>query len=195
MKYLIPVITGTAGIIVGIFSALGHNYTGYAFAAALIITAAIAAVITASQERVRPCIVPIRYGREPDGRCGLVLENDNDGKPAYDISIFEKKIAVGSWSLVFWDSPIPRLTKGKEALVESHVDLPSHVGMTGDALHQGMVKHGIVEISVKVRYKDQDNRWYESICRIERDVLASGGLKALFMKQRRIKLFWGWFRR
>ena len=158
-------------------------YAGYGVAIGLFAFA----IVVSGREMSKPFVVPIRYGREPDNHCGLIIANDNESEPAYDIFVLDQTIAVGSWTLYFLPSVIPRLTKesGSEALFQTGVELSSRMQMTGDALFNGMVKNTITAITLTLVYKDRHNRWYKSICRIERDVLASGGLRTGLVRQRR----------
>src|ERR1700722_10822895 len=175
MRSLIPVITAGAAIIgMGILTALGHPYAGYATAVALLIFAGIIALITTSQERIKPCVVPVRFGQhKPGSHYGLIVMNERES--AFNISIPENEIPIGSSQLVFWSRNIPRLTKENgEALIEAHLALPSRTTLTGDGLFDQMVKNKLAEVTVDITYKDGGNRWYKTICRIERDVLVSG---------------------
>ena len=189
MRYLIPVITAGAAIIVGVFSALGHIYSGYGIAAILLLIAGTIAIKEASREKTRPCIVPVRYGQiTPVSFHGLIITNEHESV-AYDISIPERQreIPIGSSRLVFWEKNIPRLTKGAEALIDTHIQLPSRTTLTGNGLHGQMVKNNVVDVCVPIVYKDADNHWYQTTCKIERDFHAEHGLAVRYVGLKRIK--------
>jgi hypothetical protein len=50
-----------------------------------------------------------------------------------------------------------------------------------------MRKFKVDEIGVKLIYKDAENHWYETIGKIERDVMAVGGLLVRYVRRERTK--------
>jgi hypothetical protein len=197
MKYVPPVFVGAAGIIVAITTGLvqAHNahaslipyLPGYCVAAVLVVLALIMAVVSSKREQLKPRIVPVRYGSLPDRRCGLIIANE--GEPAYDISVAKSQVLIGAARLKFMPG-IARLTKeAGEALLEAWIELsPGKVSMGSDLFDQ-MRNDGVPAITLNVIYKDGESRWYKSVCKIERDVLAAGGITTRFVGQRRTKLF------
>jgi hypothetical protein len=120
-----------------------------------------------------------------EGRDGLTIAND--GEPAYDISAPETGVPIGPARLKFMGD-ISRLTKDDgEAAFETFIEISPHNMTMGSGLFDQLRKSGVTDVTFAVRYKDGGNRWYKSLCRIERDVHATGGLTARFVGQRRTK--------
>jgi hypothetical protein len=130
----------------------------------------------------RPCVVPVRYGKDDrNNRTGILLVNETD-LVGYDISIPD--IPVGSSRLHFWGKVLPRLAKSDgQALLESAIEVSKGSALLGNGLSQEMVRQKIDSISFLITYKDADNRHYTTIARIERDVLSPDGLTARFVEQ------------
>lgn len=153
-------------------------YVGYALAVVFLIVGFIVAHYEGKKAvddgSDAPRVAPVRYGQLiPGGFYGLVLTNEHESV-AYDVCVPERKrnIPIGSSRLVFWDRSISRLTKSQEALIDAHIELSPRTTMTGDGLHDEMVKNNVIDIEVPILYKDADNHWYETTCKIERDVLS-----------------------
>jgi hypothetical protein len=129
---------------------------------------------------LRPRIVPVRFGR-PIGQtfAGLVIVND--GEPAYSVSI--PKIQIGHSTAVF-DLSLPRLSKN-DSEAFSDVVVRKTSGGTGypGGLFDSMRTQNIDEVSLDIKYKDGDNRWYVTKCKLERDVMTSGGISVQFVGQ------------
>lgn len=157
-------------------------YAGYGIALFLFVVA----LVLSNRELARPRIVPVRYGRDnAEGRYGLIIENEAESS-AFDISIADSEIPIGPAWLTF-SGGISRLTKGSgQAFIEAGIRLPSRTSLFGNALFEEMRKHQVVLVAVNITYKDGDNRWYKSVCQIERDVLAKNGLTTRFVRRQRI---------
>lgn len=143
--------------------------------------------INSKGESHRPRIVAVRYGSlrgSSKAYYGLVVVNE--GESAYDVSIPESAISIGSARLMF-RSGISRLTKEQgEALIEAWIETGPHESRFGSDLFDQMRKANIPRLAVSITYKDGDNRWYKTLCEIARDVHAPGGLTARFIRQRPI---------
>jgi pyrimidine deaminase RibD-like protein len=134
---------------------------------------------------LKPLVVPLRYGPSPPsagkhamGHHGLIVANH--GEPAYDVSVSTAKIPIGTSELRFEGSK-PVFTKADgEAFFIGTIELAPHYGTLGSGLFEEMRKFHVDEITVKLIYKDAENRWYETIGKIERDVGVSGGLSVRY---------------
>lgn len=120
---------------------------------------------------LRPNIVPVRYAKLPDLPV-LGLETANDGEVAYELSVPSVKLGT---SVVVFDGYCPRLTKTDEHLFwRVFVMTDTRSTTTGNGLRNEMVRQGIGEMVVPIQYKDGDNRWYATKCRLELDVSVRG---------------------
>ena len=131
---------------------------------------------------IRPRVIAVQYGsRQSDKRSGLFLVNE--GEPAYDISV--PSVQFGSAKLVFHASDIPRLVKSDgEQLCEASIEQSPGHSLLGNGLFSEMIAQHITEIEIPIRYKDGDNIYYVTTCKIERDVTAKGGLAVRYVHQR-----------
>jgi len=127
-----------------------------------------------------PKIRALRYGKEPPrGAACLVITND--GEPAYDVSIPD--IAVGK-SLLKIGCDIARLTHSDgDKLCEAWIVKSPHESALGESLRAEMVAQGIANIDIPIHYKDDENRWYRTLYKLERNVEASGGLVLRYIRQ------------
>ena len=140
---------------------------------------------------LRPLVVPLRYGPSPPsagkhkmGHHGLIVANH--GEPAYDVSVSTPKIQIGTSELRFEGSK-PVFTKADgDAFFVGTIELAPHYTTLGSGLFEEMRKFQVDEIAVKLIYKDAENRWYETIGKIERDVSVIGGLSVGYVRQERI---------
>jgi pyrimidine deaminase RibD-like protein len=137
---------------------------------------------------LKPLVVPLRYGPSPPGvgkhtmgHHGLIVANH--GEPAYDVSVSTPKIQIGTSELRLEGSR-PVFTKADgDAFFIGTIELAPHYGTLGSGLFEEMGKFKVDEITVKLIYKDAENRWYETIGKIERDVSVSGGLSVRYVRQ------------
>jgi hypothetical protein len=149
----------------------------------------------------RPRVVPVRYGKldegirrvggvwaKPDGsrfgteevllgrhlgKYGLFVVNEG-AEAAYDISVSEPH--VGTAKLQF-ETDKTRLSNGEgEAFFPALIAKGNGAFGFGSELFEEMRQQQIPEIEVILKYKDANNRWYRTVGKIERDVLAHGGL-------------------
>ncbi len=140
------------------------------------------------QPSSKPLVVPLRYGPSPPsagkhamGHHGLIVTNH--GEPAYDVSVSTPKIQIGTSELNFQGSK-PVFTKADgDTFFIGTIELAPHSRTLGDALFEEMRKFHVDEITVKLIYKDAENHWYETIGKIERDVMATGGLLVRYVRQ------------
>lgn len=200
----------------GVLFTNAHHYSAYvswAIAFALFI---IAWLMATHEEKSRPLIVPIRYARFDDGiqqingrwhkadgtlfsgedvlrgkhigKYGLFVKND--GEAAFDVVAAE--IKIGTSKLLF-ETDKPRLAKedGEEffgAWIELGPDEHTvNTSALGSGLFEEMRYKNIAEVPVILTYKDAENHWYKTIGKIERDVMATGGLTVRYVKQERSK--------
>jgi hypothetical protein len=127
----------------------------------------------------RPRIIPLRYGKQPDGHYGLFIENS--AEPAFDVCV-ATPVAVGEAKLVF-QNDFPSLTmKDGTVLLSAYIEKRPHDIDMGDLFEQ-MRLNGISAIDFPIDYKDGDNKHYRTNCKIERDVLKKGGLAVRFISQ------------
>lgn len=165
--------------------------------------------LTETEDGSIPIIVPLRYGsfnegvrsvgghwHKADGTPFKVDENvikrqvgkyglfvKNDGEPAYDVAVSEPHIGT---SVLKFETDKPRIAKedGEEFFPSWIETSPRHLIM-GSGLFEEMRKQNIPEIEVTLTYKDSRNRWYQTLSRIERDVMAHGGLTVRYVRQER----------
>jgi len=185
---------GVAGILAGIGTAIasangafaGHPHLHYWFygAAALLVLVAIIGGISGMTKGGHPAprIVATRYGQSstgtalhshgyPVGRSGLILVND--GEPAYEIGVYPGKVSLGAYKLCF-ENTIRRLTKNDgEAQLSTWIERSKSEGILGNDLFHFMRENNIVNVTIPIRYKDSSEKWYRSVCHIERDVVHS----------------------
>jgi hypothetical protein len=194
MNPKIPIALGVAGMLAAVGTAIanangafaGHphlSYWFYAGAVAMILVALILAFTTVEQKL--PHIVATRYGQGVFGtgiksrgyhvgESGLILVND--GEPAYEIGTYSPFVTFGTLKLRF-SNTINRLTREDgEAQISTWIERSEGGAVLGSGLFEIMRQEAIREVSVPVLYKGAKNRWYKSICKIERDVTVSGGL-------------------
>ena len=128
---------------------------------------------------LRPKIYPAAFGKSPMTFGGLTIFNE--GETAFLVSIPE--VQLGESTLKFKDT-LSHLSKsdGKK-LCEAWIEIPSGTHIGGAALSQAMGSQNIDKINVTINYKDGDNRWYETICEIERNLMAAEGLDTKFIRQ------------
>lgn len=133
-----------------------------------------------------PRIVPVQYGKPPQAGVshGLFIANDSD-IPTYEI--FIPDVRLGSLTVTF-SCNLPRLVKAEgEKFCEVWVKRGAHDEIGGSMLFGEMVKYNVGEIEFPIRYKDGGNRWYQTVCRMERDVTIAGGLRVSYIRQETIK--------
>jgi hypothetical protein len=128
----------------------------------------------------RPKIRALRYGSEPPhGRSGLVITND--GEIAYDISIPD--VRFGAFILKI-ECDMPRLTPSDgDKLCQAWIEKSPDTHSTGNNLFDEMVCQHIDDVEIPIYYKDEDNRWYKTRCKVERNVKTSGGLDVRYIAQ------------
>lgn len=133
-----------------------------------------------------PRIVPVQYGKPPQAGIshGLFIANDSE-VPAYEISIPD--VPFGTLMVTF-SCNLPRLVKAEgEKFCEAWIKRGPHDEIGGSMLFGEMGKYNVEEIEFPIRYKDGGNRWYQTVCRMERDVTIAGGLRVGYVKQETIK--------
>lgn len=129
-------------------------------------------VTTYSIPADRPKIIPVRFGRTPDNRCGLAVRND--GTAAFDIAV-EEPVLVGTAKLHFWDRTFPGLTtKDGELFIDANIELSPGSGLGASALRDLMVKADLESVTVKITYRDFDNNRWLTQCEILREVWGDG---------------------
>ncbi|SRR6266581_5546491 len=207
MKSIIPVIVGTAAILAAVATAIANangRFVGraylvpwlYAGCFVLLILAIVVGYEFRREGKLKPLVIPLRYGpysattrtsviKDNLGHHGLAVANH--GEPAYDVSVSTPKIPIGTSELRFQGSK-PVFTKADgDAFFIGTIELAPQHGTLGDALFEEMRKFHVDEITVKLIYKDAENHWYETIGKIERDVMATGGLSVRYLRQKRAK--------
>jgi hypothetical protein len=188
----------------------------YALCAVLLITAVVVFYASRREDKLKPLIIPVRFGPSPlEGHArnigGRLYKSEgtpystaeihagkhelghhgltvvNHGEPAYDVSVSTAKIQIGTSELKF-EGNKPVLTKADgDAFFIGTIQLAPHHGTLGSALFEEMRKFKVDEIGVKLIYKDAENHWYETIGKIERDVMAVGGLLVRYVRRERTK--------
>lgn len=121
---------------------------------------------------LRPKIIAVSYTRLASVPV-LGFEIANDGEPAYEVSIPDVKMGT---SVVTFEGNCPRMAN--RSTTEWRVLIKHDTGgfSTGNSLREEMLKQGLHEIAVPIRYKDGNNLWYVSHCRIEVNVSVRNGL-------------------
>lgn len=138
------------------------------------------------REIATPSIVLVRYGNPPQAGIshGLFIANDSE-VPAYEISIPD--ISLGSLTVTF-SCNLPRLVKAEgEQFCEAWIKRGPNDEIGGSALFGEMVRLNVEAIDVPVRFKNGENCWYQTMCRIERDVATTAGLRVAYVKRETIK--------
>lgn len=201
MRNIVSVISGTAAIICTIATTIANAnglFVGraahlvpwlYALSVVLVVTAVMVAVWPHRENKLKPFVVPISYGRSPGkhemGYYGLVVANH--GEPAYDVSVSTDEIPIGTSKLTFAGNK-PTFTKADgEAFFVGVIEVSPHSHIMGSGLFEEMIKHHVNEITVELIYKDAENQWYKTIGKIERNVSAPGGLSVRYDQQKRAK--------
>lgn len=107
---------------------------------------------------LRPKIVALKFGRSPDNRYGLFIENH--GEPAFDIHM-DEPVMIGTAKLKFWDRTYSGLKKEQDPLfIDSEIELSSHSALTASALRDQMIKAEVETLAMAIRYRDLDNnKW------------------------------------
>jgi hypothetical protein len=121
---------------------------------------------------IRPRIVAVSYSRiAAVPALGFIVAND--GEPAYEVSISD--VQVGT-SVVVFEGVCPRMDN--RSSTEWRVLIKhDHGGFsTGNSLRDEMVRQGVGEIAVPIRYKDGNGLRYVSHCRIELNASATNGI-------------------
>jgi hypothetical protein len=133
---------------------------------------------TADLPATRPKLFPVRYvAKSRDHRYGLVIKNN--GEPAFDVSI--ESVEIGKARLKF-ETDRPSLTMDDgDVLFVAWIEESPGSGLLGSGLRNVMIKKNASAIPVSVKYKDGDNRWYRTICNLERDF--HYGIRAGFSRQ------------
>ena len=134
--------------------------------------------------RKSPRIDPVRYGQSDDQLLyGLIIANV--GEPAYEVSIPD--VSLGALSLTF-ECNLPRLIKDDgNKFCAAWIKRGPHDETGGSMLFGEMVRLDVEAIDFPVRFKDRENRWYQTVCRMERDVTIAGGLRVGYVRQETIK--------
>lgn len=126
----------------------------------------------------RAKLIPIRLGRTPNNRFGLFTRND--GEPAFDISI-EEPVRLGTSKLQFWNRTYPGLTKeAGELFIEANIEVSTGYALTAGALRDQMIKADLEAITLKIRYRDLENKWvttFEVIREFWEHGLRIGGIR------------------
>jgi hypothetical protein len=130
---------------------------------------------------LRPKVVPVRFIKPPTQTfAGLMIAND--GEPAYDVSISPVQIGTSTLEI---EGGYPRLIKNEgEQYCRVWIRKENRGVATGNDLLSEFVSQGLTEISLIIRYKDGDNRWYVTECKLERDVLTSNGIAVKYVSQK-----------
>ena len=133
-----------------------------------------------------PRIVPVRYEKSSQAGASHGLVIANDGEPAYDISICD----VSFFSLILsFSCDLSRLVKADgESFCEAWIKRGPHDSIDGSVLMGKMIEANLESLDFAIRYKDGVGQWYETKCRLERDVLESSGIKARMIEQQKIRL-------
>jgi hypothetical protein len=207
MKSITPAILGTAAILAAVATTIlnangrfiGRTYLVpwfYAGCFVLLVLAIVVGYESRREGKLKPLVIPLRYGpysaatrtsviNSNLGHHGLIVANHGD--PAYDVSVSTSKIPIGTSELRFQGSK-PVFTKADgDAFFIGTIELAPQYGTLGDALFDEMRKFHVDELTVKLIYKDAENHWYETVGKIERDVMATGGLSVRYVRQERAK--------
>jgi hypothetical protein len=190
MKYAVPVFIAIVTIVITITAALAqykHAFPlsfpyvySYIFAAGLLVVTLVMALRIARQEQPMPRVIATRYGKwkmgtglhshgDPVGMYGVILVND--AEPAYEVGVYPPAIEVGPFQLQF-ENTVRRLAKGDgEGQLSAWIRESNGSGVDGKGLFELMRKNGITDVMIPIQYKDSAERWYKTVCHIERDVI------------------------
>jgi hypothetical protein len=189
MKYLVPVVVGAAVMTAAITTAIAqsqHAYPfafpylyGYGFAMLFLVMATVIAMISSRLEQSAPHIVATRYGQASQGtginsrsyqvgESGLVIANH--GEPAYEIGVYLPFAESGPLRLHFSNRITHLKTDDGESQISTWIDSDKS-GFSGNGLFEVMRQFDINRVSIPISYKDIKNRWYRTVCTIDRNVL------------------------
>lgn len=128
----------------------------------------------------RPKVRALSYGLvAAKGFHGLVVSND--GEPAYDI--FIPRIPIGT-ALLNIECDVPRLAHNTgDVPCQAWIEESPNYLVTGNNLFEVMRTRGIAEIEMPIYFKDDDNRWYRTLSKLERTVKGKGGLLVRYVEQ------------
>jgi hypothetical protein len=140
------------------------------------------------QRNARPLIVPLRYGAAPMSAgkhmmdyYGLIVANH--GEPAYDVSVLTNEIPIGTPKLQLEGSKSTLTKADGETFFGAGIQESPGRAIFGNGLFDEMREHRVAEITVVLTYQDADNRWYNTIGKIERNVSEPGGLSVRYVRQ------------
>ncbi len=142
-------------------------------------------VVTAQMPEERPKVRAVSYGLiQSKGFHGLLITND--GEPAYAVSI--PRIQIGT-AVLNIECDVPRLTHNRGDIpCQAWIEKSPHDFEMGSGLFELLRKQSIAGIDLPIHYRDDENRWYRTLSRIERNVKASGGLEVRFVRQESLDL-------
>lgn len=129
----------------------------------------------------RPVIVPLRYGEKPGYFKGLFFANDSDDI-AYDVRV--ANIPLGKAQVQFQYANFPRIAKNDgEQFSQLWIERKTGSGTAG-ALYEEMRNNDIEFVRIPIYYRDERRRKYVTLCKLEIDVMAPGGLRVSFRAKR-----------
>jgi hypothetical protein len=130
---------------------------------------------------LRPKIVPVAFGPDVPLSPLLGLVIANDGEPAYDISFPEVTLGKSKITVKVNFSRLAKADGNK--FCELWIEKSPNFSVGGSSLFEEMRTREIDEIVIPVKYKDADNHWYVTKCKLERDVTVQGGIAARYVGQ------------
>jgi hypothetical protein len=130
---------------------------------------------------LRPKVVPVSFA--PDVKLSplLGLFIANDGEPAYDVSIPDASLGKAK---IKFKTAISRLAKADgNKFCEVWIEKDVNFSVGGGTLFEEMRTREIDEVDFVIRYKDNENHWYVTTCKLERNVSVGGGIVVRYIGQ------------
>jgi hypothetical protein len=168
MKYFHSVLLATMAIIAGVagnISKTDHWKAAVGFWCLCGCLAIAATIVGYIESILKPHLVPVGYGKTPDGREGLVFINDREA--AYAIQP-PKPIPFGTGELVFEDPHLTRLTKDGGLQCFPMFISDSHRSVVND-LRANLILSDTRNVLVSFKYADADRPKllrYTTTCKI-----------------------------
>jgi hypothetical protein len=136
----------------------------------------------------RPVIVPVAFVKDAkNGGLGISgVQVCNDGKAVgYEVELLPSCLPDGT--ILSADTEIGRIPVGADKyLFPVFLEKSGLPGYSGDQLYPTMVRQSVKSVTFEIRYRDDDERWYQTDIILERDVNVTGGLQPKW-KQTRTK--------
>lgn len=132
----------------------------------------------------RPVVVPAEYAKGVFGISGIQVCNDGNAA-GYEVELLPSCLPDGT--ILSTDREVGRIPVGIEKyLFPVSLEKSGLPGYSGDQLYPTMAKTSVDLVKFEIRYRDDDERWYQTDIILEPNVNIAGGFDPKW-KQKRIK--------